>query len=159
MTENRLELIDPELSAYLLSASIAQQRYAAAIACEFALAKTGISATIIDEGLEAIKGGVPGNEMLRSRLESFINQLDEKQWDLQEKMAEGKAQLETYIAAFQKARAVNSLYYALNPDAFTAATESLYEAQAATEDLATLKSRILLGINSLLAIQSIGTPS
>ncbi len=88
MTGNRLELIDPELSAYLLSASIAQQRARSAIACKFALAKTGISATIIDKGLEAIKGGVPGNEMLRSRLESFINQLDEKQWDLQEKMAE-----------------------------------------------------------------------
>ncbi len=67
--------------------------------------------------------------------------------------------METYIAAFQKAHAVNSLYYALDADAFAAATESLYEAQAATEDLATLKSRILLGINSPLAIQSIGTPS
>ena len=37
-------------------------------------------------------------------------------------------------AAFQRARAANAVFYALDPAPFTAATDGLYKATAATQD-------------------------
>lgn len=148
MTENRLELLDPDLSALLKKADSSQLRTAAHMACRFALEKTSLSHQILDQGLEALELGNYGDDSLRTKLESFVNQLDEIQWNLQEKMDEGDTKLSTYLAAFHQARAANSLYFALDADALNAATESVYEAHAATDELATLKQRILEALKS-----------
>ncbi len=148
MTENRLELLDKELSARLERASNSQLRKAAKVACRFALDRASASHPILDRSLEAIELGNYEDSTFTAQLESFVNQLDEIQWDLQEKMDEGNAELSAYLAAFQRARAANSVYFALNADALVAATESIYEAHAATDDLATLKENILAELNS-----------
>ncbi len=143
MTENRLESLDPELSARLETASIFQLRAAALAACRFVLKNTNLNHPILDRGLEALELGNYSDDSLSAKLESFVNYLDELQWDLQEKMDEGRTEISTYLAAFHQARAANSVYFALNTDALNAATESIYEAYAATEELATLKELAL----------------
>lgn len=148
MTENRLELLDADLSARLEKASISQLRNAAKIAGRFALDRANLSHPILDRTLEAIELGNSGDSSLKLQLESFVNTLDEVQWDLQEKLDEDSAKLSTYQAAFRRARAANSVYFALNAEAFTAATEAIYEAHAATDDLITLKEEILIELDS-----------
>ncbi|XWK91154.1 MAG: hypothetical protein U7127_14220 [Phormidium sp.] len=143
MTENRLELLDRDLSTLLEKASISQQRNAALIASQFAIERTNLNDPIVEQGLKAIELGNFGDESLREKIEALVNQLDEIQWDLQEKMDAGETDLSTYLGAFQQARSANSLYFALDADAFNAATESIYEADAATDDLAALKQKVL----------------
>lgn len=143
MTENRLEFIDAEQSEMLKQATLAEQRNAAKVACKFAIERTSVSYPIIEEGLEALEKGQWGDFSLLNKLQSLVDRLDEIQWDLQEKMGECSIELSDYLAAFHTARAVNSLYFALNADPFVAASEAIYEAHSATDDLVTLKQRIL----------------
>lgn len=143
MKENRLELLDQDLSALLQKASVSQQRNVALIASQFALERNSLNDPIVTQALKAMEIGNYDDESLREKIESLVNQLDEIQWDLQEKMDAGEAELSAYLTAFQQARSANSLYFALDTDAFNAATESIYEADAATDDLVTLKQRIL----------------
>ncbi|MGA9377326.1 MAG: hypothetical protein WBV73_00870 [Phormidium sp.] len=143
MTENRLELLDRDLSTLLKKASVSQQRNAALIASQFTIERTNLNDPIVDQALKAIEIGNYGDESLREKIESLVNQLDEIQWDLQEKMDAGETELSAYLGAFQQARSANSLYFALDADAFNAATESIYEADAATDDLASLKQKVL----------------
>ncbi|MEZ2226359.1 MULTISPECIES: hypothetical protein [unclassified Microcoleus] len=143
MTENRLEIIAPEQSEMLKQATISEQRNAAKAACKFAIERTSLSHPILDEGLEALEKGQCGDVSLQNKLQSLVDRLDEIQWDLQEKMGEGNIKLSDYLAAFHTARAVNSLYFALYADPFVAASEAIYEAHAATDELVTLKQKIL----------------
>ncbi|MEG4802252.1 hypothetical protein QUB63_20355 [Microcoleus sp. ARI1-B5] len=143
MTENRLEFIDAEQSELLKQATISELRNAAKVACEFALERTSFSHPIIEEALEALEKSQCGDVSLQNKLQSLVDRLDEIQWDLQEKMGEGSRELSDYLAAFHTARAINSLYFALNADPFVAASEAIYEAHAATDELVTLKQKIL----------------
>jgi hypothetical protein len=143
MTENRLEFIDAEQSEMLKQATIAEQRNAAKVACKFAIERTSLSHPILDEGLQALEKDRYGDFSLQNKLQSLVDRLDEIQWDLQEKMGEGSIELSDYLAAFHTARAANSLYFALNADPFVAASEAIYEAYAATDELVTLKQKIL----------------
>jgi hypothetical protein len=143
MTENRLEFIDAEQSEMLKQATIAEQRNAAKVACKFAIERTSLSHPILDEGLQSLEKDRYGDFSLQNKLLSLVDRLDEIQWELQEKMGEGSIELSDYLAAFHTARAVNSLYFALNADPFVAASEAIYEAHAATDELVNLKQKIL----------------
>lgn len=152
MTENRLELLDRDLSTILEKASVSQQRKATIVASCFAIERTKLSDPIVEQALKAIEIGNLGDESLREKIESLVNQLDEIQWNLQDKMEEVETDMSTYLAAFQQARAANSLYFALDDNALIAANESIYEADAATDDLATLKQLILQLFNGEVAL-------
>jgi hypothetical protein len=141
--ENRLKLIAPELSARLEQATSPQLRAVALAACRFALEHTSLADPTIKEALEALKNARYGDSGLREKLRLFVNSLDQKQWDLQDLMDEGKADQTSYLAAFQRARAANSLYCALDADDFSSATEAIYEANAATNDYTNLVARVL----------------
>jgi hypothetical protein len=58
-------------------------------------------------------------------------QLDEQQWNLQALIDDGQATSDDQLKAFGRARAVHALWFALDTNPFTAATESIYEARAA----------------------------
>lgn len=143
MTENRLEFIDAEQSEMLKQATIAEQRNAAKVACKFAIERTSLSHPILDEGLQSLEKDRYGDFSLQNKLLSLVDRLDEIQWELQEKIGECSIELSDYLAAFHTARAVNSLYFALNADPFVAASEAIYEAHAATDELVNLKQKIL----------------
>jgi len=132
VSSNRLSLIDPEFSAFLRQRTDLELRSVALAACQFALERTGLRDPLINTGLEALTNHNYGDLLLRSKVEVLVESLDEVQWNLQDAMKEGKANRIDYEAAFQQARAAHTLYFALDSDAFLAAIDSLYEANAAT---------------------------
>jgi hypothetical protein len=67
-------------------------------------------------------------------LKSLLDELDELAWDIQDEAEAGNVPWDRYSEAFARARAANSLLFALSPDPFVAATEAAYEANAATND-------------------------
>jgi hypothetical protein len=130
----RLERIDPDLFNRLRSASPIQQRAAARAACRFALDYNDLVGPIIDAGWQAIETAKYGNSRPREQLKAFVSQLEAVERRVRDCVDNGQASRGQYIAAFRRARAANSIYYALSSDAFEAATESAYEANAATSD-------------------------
>ena len=147
MIERRLELIAPDLLAHFRKAPNSQLRAVALAASRFALEHTGLADPLLNEGLEALESARYGDTSLRERVESFIDMLDQIQWNLQDLMDEGKADQTSYLIAFRRARAAHSVYFALDLDAFAAAAESVYEANAATEDFESLNKIILSALN------------
>jgi hypothetical protein len=95
------------------------------------------------EAMKALESGIQGDPALRAALESLVSELDEIQWDLQRQFEAGLVEQAEYEAAFRRARAANALCCALDPDAFEAASQSVYEAHAAVgEDTAKLMNTI-----------------
>lgn len=132
---SRLERIDPELFDRLRRASPIQQRAAARAACRFALDSNDLVGPIIDAGWEAIESAEYGNSRPRAQLKAFVSQLETIERRARDCVDSGQASRGQYIVAFRRAHAANSIYYALSSDAFEAATESVYEANAATSDV------------------------
>ena len=155
MIENRLELISPELVSRFKHASNLQLRVCALAACRFALDQTGLTNPIIDEGLNSIEATNYGDSLLRQKVEVLINELDEVQWAIQELLDEGQGDQASYLRAFGQARAAQAIYSALDANPFVAATEAIYEANAATDDLTNLKKVILL---VLLPLEQVSQP-
>lgn len=138
----RLERIDPDLFDQLRCASPIQQRAAARAACRFALDYNDLVGPIIDAGWEAMATARYGNSRPRQQLKAFVNQLETIERRVRDCVDNGQASQDQYVAAFRRARAANSIYYALSLNAFEAATESAYEANAATSDTAGLAQAI-----------------
>lgn len=134
MEEQRVRLIDPSLSASLGKASSSQLRAAKLAACFFAIQSTQLWVPVISKAVEILERDEAIDSMLHNELESFVNELDEKQWDLQDALEEGKVDEATYITAFKEARAANAVYVAFNSDPFWAAADSVYEAFHTTDN-------------------------
>ena len=133
MRKNSLDLIAPDLSSLLAQAPEDELRTVAFTACTTALEKNHLVDANIDQALQALKLRNYGDSLLRRELACLVERLDIEQWDLQDKVDEGQVDQAAYEAAFKRARAVHAVYFALDPDPFVAATESLYEATAATD--------------------------
>ncbi len=140
--ESRLDLIAVDLADRIDRAPASQQRAAALAACRFALDRTGLDDRIVKEGMNALERGGYPNVLLQEKLTLLVEALDEIQWDLQEKVDAGRADQAEYLAAFSRARAAHAVYFALDPDPFVAAVESVYEANAATDDLPGLRQAV-----------------
>jgi hypothetical protein len=80
----------------------------------------------------------------RAALERLVEALDERHWDLQDAVDDGRARPDHQFAAFRQARAANSLLYAYFGTDARAADDALYEAWAAFgEDADALRDAIL----------------
>jgi hypothetical protein len=146
--EDRLELIAPELSLALERASERCRRRAARVACEYALARVSLTAPALDTGLLALRAGKFGQREVLASLEQLTEALDAEYFDLQEKADAGEVEQEAFLAAFKKARAANAVCFALKPDSLEASRESIYEANAATEDLEGLREAVLAALKT-----------
>jgi hypothetical protein len=142
MSDNRLDLIDPGLSAILQHLSARQLRHITYTICNLALERTGVRDPVIDEAMKALKIGQYDSVSLHERLGLLVERLDQNQWDVQDAVDAGQADEGAYICAFAQARAAHAVYFALYADPFTAATEAIYEAQAAMNDRDSIKAVI-----------------
>jgi hypothetical protein len=79
----------------------------------------------------------------KADLDALIVQLDDEYFGLQEAAEEGRANTADYLRLFGQARAVAALAFAGGEDAFQAATESIYEAVATTDNKDELSIHIL----------------
>lgn len=150
MSENRLETIDSKLSKRLKQVPSRQLRIAALAVFEAALERIGLRDPTIDKGLEALRSERDYDPQLRKQVKSLVERLDEIQWNLQDMREEGNASESQYLAAFSQARIANALYFALDRDAYVAATETIYEANAAVDDLEGLKKIISSILNEVI---------
>ncbi len=146
MRPNSLVSVDADLAARLDRASESELRAAALAACQFALARVPVTDSVIEEGLTALQQHRYGDQDgLRTRIEAVVTGYDEQQWALQDA---GRGDDPAYFDAFEKARAANTLYYALDTDPWLASTRAIYDAEAATDDLTALKGEVLTALHA-----------
>lgn len=143
-SEDRLELIAPELSAVLRKATAETQRAVSLAVCNFAMSRNGLIHPALQEGIHAIREGRYGDRRVADLLKRLVEELDEKYFDLQD--AADDSDDPEAVAAFRRARTANAFLFAVKEDAHEAATEAAYEAHAATEDLEGLRQTILASL-------------
>jgi len=132
VTDVRLESAAPGLNTYIRSLPEDQRRRIAWEVAKWSLSKVPVSDPRIDD---LVLSPLPiVDESRRPAVEALCLELDEAAWDIQDLVDEGRAEYAAYVAAFERARAVNALCEAMNPDASRAASEGIYEALAATDD-------------------------
>jgi hypothetical protein len=148
VTENRLELIAPDLSARLFKATEQERRQAALLACEFALSRNPVDSTVIRQGMATLRAGGSGDATLRKALQELTEKLDAEYFDLQEAADRGQTDSGSFLNAFRRARAANAVLSALNRNSLEAATESIYEAHAASEDIESLRTAVFKALES-----------
>jgi hypothetical protein len=135
----RLETIAPDLVEELTQAAPAGQRKVATAAAESAVERTQLAAAELDQAFAAVHAEDFGDSPARTGIQQLTDRLDQEQWAVQERLDEGQATPAEHLKAFSAARAASALYYALDADPTTAALEALYEANAATGDLESLR--------------------
>jgi hypothetical protein len=92
----------------------------------------------IVEALTLLSGGARTDPGLRDRVEQVVRRLDEAHWDAEE----GTASAETSGVAdpFARARAANSVWFALGENVVSNAQDAVYEARFALQDEDRLRS-------------------
>jgi len=143
MTKTRLDLIDPNLCTQLEIASKPTLRRVALAACNFALTRTDLIHPLLDQALQELSSNSSPSSNLNTALEQLVESLDEEYFDLKDAAENGKTEGASWQVAFCKARAANSVYFAIGEDEYLAATEAIYEANAATEDMDTLRRVVI----------------
>lgn len=130
----RLETLAPEFARRLQTLGAEEQRAVAVAASELALSRSGVDHPVIAAIEPALQGGAPVSSEERERIRALADQLDEIYFDLQEAAEAHGAEASDWEQAFRRARAVSSLYWALDDDPLTAASEAVYESAAAVGD-------------------------
>jgi hypothetical protein len=130
----RLDTVAPDLVERLEGEEEPELRRLTANVAQAALREQDVRDESIDGGLAALREGRFGDSEEREAVKAFADRLDELAWDLQERVDAGEAEQVDYLTAFRKARGATALWFALDADARTAAIETAYEAQAATDD-------------------------
>ncbi|MGW4929146.1 hypothetical protein ACWEOH_08340 [Agromyces sp. NPDC004153] len=141
----RLETIAPDLVALIDRRDDIGRREAALIACRVAISRTGLSNLSVEALLGAIERGDVGETSSRRAVNVVVDALDGIQWELHDRLDEGTATTAEHLAAFARARAASAVYFAADSDARVAAMEALYEANAAIDDLDSLRSALAIG--------------
>ncbi|PKO11945.1 MAG: hypothetical protein CVU39_26780 [Chloroflexi bacterium HGW-Chloroflexi-10] len=141
--KTRLYILNPNFVQKLLHLDEQKLKKISNAVCNFALERNNIKAPLVLRGLEFLKGTtLDDRASLKIQLENLLAKLDDIQWNLHEQVDLGTESTENYILAFCNARAVNALLYALDEDPYVAAAESIYEANAATNNLQALEDVI-----------------
>lgn len=128
---NRFELVSRELAGRLEKLTDPDLRKIALAAARMAVSEVGLKHAVVTEALQALAAGGFETPSVRKRLAELVQELDERQWDLQDLVDQNKAPKTAHTTAFRQARAANSLLCAMDSDALGAAQEALYEANTA----------------------------
>jgi len=139
---SQLTLVAPDIVAALTHQSTPTLHIVARSAADWIVDRTGLSDPRVDAGLAALRQHDFGPSTERSELGVLVEQLDERAWDISDRQAAGAGTDLEYLAAFGLARAASAIWYALDGSALQAALESVYEAQAASGDLETLRGLV-----------------
>jgi hypothetical protein len=140
--ENRLELIDYDLSEKIKNASSEKQRSISLAVTRYAIMESNLISNLVGQAYEAVRTGRINDKELKDQIEHLVQDLDQKQWDLHDLVDEGEASEEEYLKAFKRARAANALFFLLDADPVISALESSYEAHAVSGSIEDLRSVI-----------------
>jgi hypothetical protein len=139
---NRLATIAPDIDQQLGSLSREQLRAVARNVAEWIVEVVHLEDPRLEAGLASLREMRTDVSVERRALQGLVDELDERAWDIQEDVDQGLAQESEYLVAFSMARAASAVWFALAADALEAASEAVYEAQAATGDLVSLRGRL-----------------
>lgn len=120
--------VDQNVAARLEVSTESQLRAVAQDICRRVVEKNELDESYIIESLRAIPIGPYGDSPIRQKIQVAFEQLERKSWELSSLLDDDLIDESTYTKAFQRTRAVNALYSALDVDPFTAATTAIYEA-------------------------------
>lgn len=134
MRRTRLALVAADLAQQVEGAGLSRCRAAAIAAARFAVAHSGLEDKRASEALEAAVDGRFGDTPERTAIDELVATLDERQWDLQDRVEAGEASDEEQLVAFRRARAASAVSFAGESDARVAAAEALYEASFVVDD-------------------------
>lgn len=132
----RLATVAPDLVGALERQTDQRQRKVATAVSSWIVDRVGLVDPRVDAALAGLRDQRFDSTPERDALQKLAEELDERAWDIQDRVEEGLAPQERYFAAFALARAANAVWFALDRDAGEAVLEAVYEAQAATGDLA-----------------------
>lgn len=110
--------------------------------CRLVSEKTGANDLHLQNGLALLKKESYGDSPQRKAIENLTQELDETAWNIQGQIEAGIADKDEYYNAFHKARAANALWFALDQDLSKAVSETIYEANAAIDNIEILRSII-----------------
>jgi hypothetical protein len=130
----RLTTTAPDLVEELERCSPDRLRRIAERVAQAAIERAEINDERTDGALAALRAGSFGDTDARASAKALTDELDEVAWDIRDRVEAGDAEQEEYLAAFRRARAAMSLWFALDADPIVAALELVYEARAALDD-------------------------
>lgn len=139
---SRLSTIAADLAEQLNNCSTSQLRKVASSAALFAVDRTNLVDPRLDGALATIRVSAPGDRNECSNALRVTEELDERAWDIREKVDDGTLPKHAYLEAFRKARAAASVGFALELNPLQAALEAVYEAKAAVADLEAVRAAI-----------------
>jgi hypothetical protein len=135
MSRHRLAVVDETIARMIGDASPDDCRQIARGVAE--LASRGITEPRVQDARAALERGEYGASATRDRIEALVDEWDQEGWRFQEAGREDE-----YLAAFTRARAASSLWFALGDDPTAAALEAAYEAQASVDDIGAVRALV-----------------
>jgi hypothetical protein len=130
---NRLETVDRNLADTLAAANESVLRSISIALVEYGLAETGLWNPRVDAAVRLLRNNTQ-NQEVQASVAALVGELDERQWDLQERVDAGEASPREQVRAFSQARAAAALDLAFNADPVAAAQDVAYEVLAAVDD-------------------------
>lgn len=126
---SRLEGLWPDVAAEVQVLDSTAGSRLGRLAADFAVGAAGSRDSNFRDVVEDFRAGTVDDQATRW-LASFVEQLDQTAWDLQERVDASDAERDDYIRAFGMARAASALSYAIAGDV----AEAIYEASATVDD-------------------------
>jgi len=135
-----LNLLDPKIANLLRTTqNDSALRCFARESARFAVDRLAFSNPPIEQALQILENpvkelGEAALVQLRNEITRIIEDLDERAFDLRDKVEAGEASHDDYLDTFSKARAASSVLASLSDSAIQAAAEACYEAFASMDD-------------------------
>jgi hypothetical protein len=130
--DGRMFLLDDAVRAFVEAATDDARRKFARACAQLAVERAFAGDASNDKAVlrQALATKPPAPDVADA-VEKLVDKLDGLGFDLNDKAEAGKATIEEYQAAYDKARAANAVWYVLSEDSLIAATEAAYEAGVA----------------------------
>jgi hypothetical protein len=134
---NRFAATEPLLSRLVAESDRRALGSALKLAVNTALTRTSETQEgLVAAGLALLMSGAFGEFQVRAELGLMVERLDKRAWEAAD------VDSSVYARLFARARAVNALWYALDPDVHVAAENAIYEALHAVPDPAALRTEV-----------------
>ncbi len=129
----------PELAEAITALTTPQRKAFAIAAAEAAIKVSALDNEFVIDALARAWAGEFLETRLLAELAAVVEHLDEAAWTISEAVERGDADYSAYEAEFTKARAANSLWFAINTAEPHFAHETTYEAMAANTELSVIR--------------------
>ncbi len=140
--QSRLELIDRDLFQLLNRLTENELRKISVTVCEYVVIKSKSSHPEVVRSLVILQNGGFGDTQTQINVRHVVEELDNVQWALQDEVDRGADVKYEQLKAFAEARAANCLYCALEEDSLIAASNTIYEAVAFSDDIDAIRSLV-----------------